>query len=63
MRQLLAAIHEVGLSHISPLISPPIAELAVAILAPADHGLLSALQGWLGIGECSPTGQSAYKNA
>jgi hypothetical protein len=59
MRQLLAALHDVGLSHLSPLI----AELAAAIFAPADHWLLPALQGWLGIGECSLTGQCAYKNA
>jgi hypothetical protein len=38
-------------------------ELAAAIFAPADHRLLPALQGWLGIGECSLTGQCAYKNA
>jgi hypothetical protein len=59
MRQLLAKLHDVGLSHVSPLI----AELAAATFAPADHRLLPALQGSLGIGECSPTGQCAYKYA
>jgi beta-ureidopropionase / N-carbamoyl-L-amino-acid hydrolase len=42
LRQLLAALHDVRLSQISPLI-------AAAIFAPADHRLLPALQGWLGI--------------
>jgi hypothetical protein len=43
MRQLLAAVHDVGVSHLSPLI----AELAVAILAPADHGFFLRFKaGW-----------------
>jgi hypothetical protein len=60
----MAALHDVGSSHISPLIVEfVIAPLAAAIFAPADHRLLPALQGWLGIGGCLLTGQSAYKNA
>jgi len=60
----MAALHDVGSSHISPLIAEfVIAQLAAAIFAPADHRLLPALQGWLGIGGCSRTGQCAYRNA
>jgi hypothetical protein len=60
----MAALHDVGSSHISPLIAEfVIAALAVAIFAPADHRLLPALQGRLGIGECSLTEQCAYNNA
>jgi hypothetical protein len=60
----MAALHDAGSSLVSPLIAEFVnAPFAAAIFAPADHRLLPAVQGRLGISECSLTGQCAHKNA